>query len=457
MGRIKRTVCILLCALVACFALTACASGGAPSHDVSTTYVIPVEKLEEKLDGFLDGREDRTTYTDAELAAAEYLRDELARLGYDDASVDGFTVIESEKVSYDGRNVTATYRSSARDARNVIIGAYYDNNYSASYNGKVSGTRSHGALSNGTGVATLLAVAEYLATEKPELGFDVSIVFFGAGASSDIGAVKYYESMKPADLAKTVLMVELSRIGAENLYAFSDARTTKREALFDRVAQENKLAVYKPSQKSPLMTELYALQGVPYYQWTQSGVFPVFFNNGIPTLNLIGGSWETIDITDREFSEHGNVTMTERDTLAELRAINPDYARNMAAASTLILKSFADPAFVETAIYDKANFPDTDVLMMRWIWYLVVLGVVGIAYAAMTLVNKRLADKYPFKPAPPPRNIRMAVFGMDYEDKNSDSIFVDIKRAPPEEDIFPGVPNNSGSDPFDSDRNGGSK
>ncbi len=450
MGKIKKLICIVLCLVASSFVLTACAAtDGAPSHTVSTdNYVIPAEKLEEKLESFLDGREDRTTYTDAELAAAEYLRDELYSYGYSDASVDGFTVIESEKVSYNGRNVTATYRSGERDARNVIIGAYYDNNYSPSYNGKVAGTRSHGALSNGTGVATLLAVAEYLATEKPELAIDVSIVFFGAGATSDIGAVKYYESLKPAELARTVMMIELSRIGADNLYAFSDARKTEREAFFDRIAADNGLAVYKPSQKSPIMTELYALQGVPFYQWAQSGMFPVFFNNGIPTLNLIGGNWETIDLTDRESASGGNVTMTARDTLAELKAAHPDYADNMAIASTLLIKSFTDAEFVDTAIYDKANFPDTDVLMMRWIWYLVVLGIIGIGYAAMTLVNKRLADKYPYNPLPPPRNIKMAVFGMDYEDKNSDSIFVDIKSAAPEDDIFPGVPNNA-DDPFD--------
>ncbi len=63
MGKIKKLICIVLCLVASSFVLTACAAtDGAPSHTVSTdNYVIPAEKLEEKLESFLDAREDRTT------------------------------------------------------------------------------------------------------------------------------------------------------------------------------------------------------------------------------------------------------------------------------------------------------------------------------------------------------------------------------------------------------------
>ena len=64
-----------------------------------------------------------------------------------------------------------------------------------------------------------------------------------------------------------------------------------------------------------------------------------------------------------------------------------------------------------------------------------------IGVSATYLVNARLAKKYPIV-APQPKTVKMAVFGMDYEDKNSADIFVDVKRVSALDDIFPGIPNN---------------
>ncbi len=440
---------------VSAFIFTGCADGGAPKHEIDysgANHVISASVMEQKLEEFMNGREDRTSFTKWESAAADYLYETLVSYGYDDARIEEMTFTDGKSATrLESQNVIATHKSAADGAKNVVIGAYYDNWYSTPYKGAAAGTKGDGALSNGTGVATLLAVAEYLKSEDIELGFDVSIVFFGASATTVTGASYYYEEhMTAAERRNTVLMIELQRLGGDHIYAFSDARKTKREGFFDGIASANGLDIYKPTQKSPVMTMAYSLDGIPYLQWAHTGVYSVFFNKSVPTLNLVGGNWETIDMTDAEFADRSSVSFTKNDNMDVLKEYCPDYGDKMATAATLVIKSLTDGEFLETMVYDKENFPDTDILLKQWIWYLIAFAVVIIASLAMSLVNRRLAKKYPISAPGQPQQMKMAVFGMEYEDKSSGDIFIDVKNVSIEADeIFPGIPNN------DNTRSGG--
>ncbi len=479
MKKFTRVLCILMC-VAATLALFGCADSGAPNYKKSdpSTFAVSVESVVQKLDGFMQGRSDRTSYTEAEKSAAEYLRDTLVGYGYadgpatdgsdggegslpslptEDDSASSLGMIREFSVNDEGglklisRNVVAVYNADSASGKNVVIGAYYDNFYSTPYaESKRKGTKSAGALSNGSGVAALLAIAEYLQTEKPALDYSVTLAFFGASSVNNAGVKSFYDKMTASEKRGTVLMIELQRLGVDHVYAFSDARETKREPFFDGIAAENGLDIYKVTQKSPVITDVSGLNGIPYFQWAMYGNFGVFFNHNIPTLNIVGANWETLDLTDRESSDNDDMEFTERDTLSNLKKYYPDYGEKIASAATLVVKSLEDPAFLETMEYDLENFPDTDYLNKNWIWYLVVLGIALIAGGIMMLLTSRLAKKYP--PVPPqPRKMKMAVFGMDYEDKNSADIFVDIRQPEPMDDIFPGVPNNDGSanvDPF---------
>lgn len=445
---------IILCLAVAVSILVGCSDAGAPDHDVSDEYIaVSTETLQNRMHDFMsDGRGDRTTYTAAEKSAAEYLQALLTgECGYDtkDVEIQDFSVVENNKINVTSQNVVAYYRAQAEsvDTKNVIIGAYYDNRYASAYNG-AQALKSEGALSNATGVVTLLSVAEYLQTEKPLLDFNVSIVFFGASAVSTTGAQRYYNGMSVSERDNTVLMIELQRLGVDHVYAYSDSRATRREAFFDEIAVKNGLDIYSVTQKSPIMTNVYSLKGIPYYQWAQGGVFRPFFNTGIPTLNLIGANWETSDMTDTESAAHANISFTEADTLDALERMHPDYADKMAVAATLVIRSLESDEFLATMRYDRDHFPNTDVLQKDWIWYLVVVCVVSATAAIMVLVRMYLTKKHPVSlSVEPQRNIKMAVFGMEYEDKNSDDIFIDINNSRTYDDeIFPGIPNNDSID-----------
>lgn len=437
-----KIISILLCAVVCVFALIACAPG-APEHDASApNYVISESELQNEFDLFITGREDRTSFTAAEMNAALYLQSRLIEFGYNEVELQEFKTSEGDVNNLESQNVVARYASGAEAAKHVIIGAYYDNRYSHAYKGAAE-YRSAGALANATGVATLLCIANYLMRNKPELGFDVTLVFFGGSFVTDAGARAYLrnDGFTKTDRDNTVLMVELQRLGVDHVYAFSDERKTQRETFFDRIAQENALDIYKPTQKSPIITGVSALEGVTYYRWAHNGMFSPFFESGIPTLNLVGANWETINFTDTESSVNANIAYTSEDNADTLKRLYPDYAQKMATAATLVIRSLEDEAFLPTLSADRDNFPDTSVLNKRWIWSLVVVGALLLGGVALFFAYAHINKKYPRSaPAAPPK-MKMAVFGMDYEDKSASDIFIDIRRADGD-DIFPGIPNN---------------
>ena len=125
----------------------------------------------------------------------------------------------------------------------------------------------------------------------------------------------------------------------------------------------------------------------------------------------------------------------------------PDYAEKAATAVSLVVKGILDADFIAAVEYDRDYFPNTSVLTKSWIWYLVVLGIVAIAYGAVCLARMRLDKKYPVAVARP-KNVKMAVFGMDYEDRDENSIYIDIRPSNSvDNEIFPGIPNNGTSKP----------
>ncbi|MBD5131557.1 MAG: M28 family peptidase [Clostridiales bacterium] len=444
MKKLFKLITLIVCVVIALFSFVACSDYGAPVDEANDpSYAVAPERMERILESFLTGHEDRTTFTEHEAVAAEYLQSVLtADYGYDDVEIVEFKTIEGELVNLKSQNVVATYRAANRDenTKNIVLGAYYDNRYSQAY-ANASTFRSEAALTNGTGVATLLGIASYLTMYEVELDFDVTIVFFGAGFITDAGAREFYNDYLTGELrARTVLMTEFQRIGGDHIYAYTDARDNKRESVLTDISKANGLDIYKVTSKSPQITSAYALDGIPYYQWAHSGMFTCFHDGGIPIINIVGASWDGMDLTDREGVEHDNVSFSGYDDLKTLAANYPDYGEKMAAAATLMIRAMESDEFLPALIDDRANFPDTIVLNKLWIWALIVFVVMAVVLIAVTFIAAHLAKKYPVVAPKPPR-MKMAVFGMDYEDKNDADVFIDFKNTADQE-IFPGIPNN---------------
>ncbi len=444
MKKLFRLFTVALCAAFAAITLVACADPGAPQHSVSADgYAVTAGACEQKLEDFVSNNVDRTAASEGEERAAEYLQRQLVLYGYSTAGIDSFTYTVNNR-NQTSQNVSAFYtEDGATD--NVVLGAYYDNCYALTPSGSNTQIKAEGALANGSGVAALLAIAEYLGGDHAPLGFNVTIAFFGCSAVGTTGADEFFKQMDRSQKANTVLMVELQRLGVDHVYAYCGP-STEREAFFGRVASENGLDIYKTTQKSPYILGMATLDGVPYYQWAQTGLYGCFYNNGIPTLNLVGANWETIDLTDNESAFNEDIAFTSGDTLANIKRMYPDYGSKIALAASLVIRSMHDGEFLSVMKGDKASFAPVSVLSKGWIWALVLIGVLIIAYLVMNVVVRRMGKKYPI-PVVQPKKIKMAVFGVDYEDRNPNDIYIDIKdpfadNSTPDE-IFPGIPNNT--------------
>lgn len=442
---------IILCVAVVALCLVGCSDHGAPAHTVNNpNYVITPEQAEAEYSKFMtEERVDRTTFNEGEKAAADYLVKRLSEMGYEDVALQDFTTSENEVTDLKSQNVIARVGSQSKTAKNVIIGAYYDNRNKAAYKGATP-DGGEGAVS-ATAVAAVLSTADYLVNHQSSLDSQlrVTIVFFGASYASNDGAKAFLDKMDDAEYRNTVLMIEMQRLSGDHIYAFSDARQTKREKLFDKVAADNGLNIYKPTSKSPLITGLSALNGVPYYQWAHQGLFGEFFNAGVPTLNLVGANWESFDLSDIESTSHANFLYSEKDTLRNVKKYHPDYAQKMATAATLTVRALSDNEFISVMTYDRENFPNTDAISASWIWYLVVLAVMIVCVGITAGVAAYLKKKHPIVVKAPPQ-MKMAVFGMDYEDKSSADIFIDIQGSG-NDNIFDGIENNApkSNSPFD--------
>ncbi|MDE5592888.1 MAG: M28 family peptidase [Clostridiales bacterium] len=442
---------IILCVVVAALCLVGCSDHGAPAHVTQNpNYVITPAQAEAEYSKFMtEERIDRTTFNEGEYNAAEYLKTRLEEMGYEDAELQPFTTSENEITDLKSQNVIAHIGSHSDTAKNVIIGAYYDNRNKAAYKGDVP-DGGEGAVS-ATSVAAVLTVADYIANHQSSIDskLKVTIVFFGASYRSNDGAKAFLDKMNDAEYRNTVLMIEMQRLCGDHVYAFSDARETRREKLFDKVAADNGLNIYKPTSKSPLITGLSTLNGVPYYQWAHSGTFSVFFNAGVPTLNLVGANWESSNLSDVESTSHGNLLYSQDDTLRNVKKYHPDYAEKIATAASLTVSALYDNEFTSVMTYDRENFPDTDTISASWIWYLVVLLAIIACLGITAGIGAYLKKKRPIVVQAPPQ-MKMAVFGMDYEDKNSADIFIDIQGGG-SDNIFEGIENNApkSNNPFD--------
>ena len=99
------------------------------------------------------------------------------------------------------RNVIADKPSTTGDGRTVIVGAHYDT---------VANTE--GASDNGSGVATVLTLAEHIAGR--DYPFDVRIILFGSEEVGLLGSQHYVANMSDEEIGDTIAMLNFDAFGS---------------------------------------------------------------------------------------------------------------------------------------------------------------------------------------------------------------------------------------------------
>lgn len=113
-----RILSIILCVIVAALCMMACSDYGAPEHDTSSpSYAVSTSDLTGELDSFMSENINRTTFTDGEKSAANYLVNRLLEMGYTDVGLQEFTTTENEATNLRSQNVVARIGSTAANAK----------------------------------------------------------------------------------------------------------------------------------------------------------------------------------------------------------------------------------------------------------------------------------------------------------------------------------------------------
>lgn len=402
--------------------------------------VFTPEEMSEQLAIFMTDRTDRTPFSEGEKAAAEYLAE---RMG----SLDGFeTELEEvvytpysndDSVSYKSQNVVSVRRCGKPNAKAVVIGANYDNQYSSfslpsasRYSGPqvlLEATRSSGAYVNGTGTAALLALSEKIAETQTALDFDLYVVYFGCGELGNYGARKFVESYLTASrYERTLIMINLQRLGGDNLYVYGDEVPTDHTDYIFGKAEESGVELKSVPDTLPRMPAEY-IDGLPFTHMGMLGASAEFASKGIPYANVFGGTFDTFSLGLDETAGEKNVAYTENDNVEYLNAHMPSYASKMADAANLVYSCLTSADFVSSVENTKATARDYSIYTKIWIPSVIAVGVILLAALALIPIARHFEKKYPPRP-PAVRKLKVAVFGMDYEDTSSGDIFVDLRR-----------------------------
>lgn len=410
---------------------------------------------------FLQDNADRTSLVkerkpeegDGERKAAEWIADKLEQMTGVRGSVESTGDRRIGQDVFSSQNVVYSVKAPSSSGKRIVIGAHYDNLYadvlSASGRGYYTlGTNAEGAVGNGAAVATMLEMCRYIGQNADRLTADVDFVFYGMGCVDYGGAEAYRESLGESGRANTILAVTLDGLGGDELWMYFDETETAHGEFLMNIASTRGYGEYVSEppvmQADPAESVTDKLPYTPYALLNESSVY--FGSNNICTVT--SGSDFTFMLGSEKWYGSSDAEYTSADTLSTLESHNPGYAEQMCIAADALTCALMHPAFAEACTRGNTS-------SYAWLTSQVAAYVGGAVLAAGLLVftilmTRHLKKKYTDHGER--RNVKVAVFGMDYEDPKEGDVFVDTHPGGQQEPEDP-----FGDDPFGDDKNGNNK
>ncbi|MHB1483046.1 MAG: M28 family peptidase [Saccharofermentanales bacterium] len=181
----------------------------------------------------------RKAYSDQEKNAASLIYNELKDMGYDPETVSfgkGSKVSQNiiVKISGNGFLIPETSESDSPEItlrKQVIAGAHYDT--AIGIEKRDDYPDYDGIQGNASGVGALISVAKEL--KKVQMGYDIVLVFFGAGSDNFAGSNAYFENMSEKEISDTDVMYCIDSIYAgDKLYAHSGVNSIQKKTKYER-------------------------------------------------------------------------------------------------------------------------------------------------------------------------------------------------------------------------------
>jgi hypothetical protein len=403
---------------------------------------------------------DRTAGSEGERQAALFLARIFSDAGLKTADMEDagdeedylqhFTFGPAQKHS---NNVIGVKPAQADTKLNVIIGAHYDNVYgverSNPYISDTQTLKSRGAYDNGSGVATMLAIAHNL--KDAELPFNVTFIAFGAEEAGMLGSEYYVEnSISPAQKESILLMVNLDCIAAgDYLYLFCMDWQSGHED-FIRERAENLQGFDGLTLKALPLNKKFVSDPFGAAAYSHYGYFSdnyYFVRENIPSAFFLSMNWQSVKKAGVVESDANNDIMhTKDDNYNMIKQLYPQtYLKHMQYVSVLVADTLSHPEFVAAMQQSRANTPTyafiTEgrnlIIMAFSVW--LIFAVAGYIYYGkikktadasikeffsspenIERMNKLFKglEKTPFDDAAAPRKKKFSVFGEEYENKD---------------------------------------
>lgn len=405
-----------------------------------------------KDDVFIDLK-DRTAGSEGEKKAAEYLANKFheykltglnATKGYNetfnkDEYFENFTFTYGmDNKKYSSQNVVGLKKSAKKDAKAIYIGAHIDNYYGFTFGG-TEGVKSNGASDNGTGVATMLIIAD--AIKDLTLDFDVVFVGFGAEEVGYCGSIDFVERLKFDDIENALLMINLDSVAAgDNLYLYTNEKETYHEKYMHKVAGSLNIDLKSMPNKKDVNMGISTFKDIPYTHMGMQSDHSSFYNVGILVANFFAYNMDLFN--PKESSEHENIIHTGNDTYEVLNEYygeknengEKQYVAKMNGIADIVLSTMLSTNF-ETVLTDsKEALPYSSAWNNKWIFFGIGAGVLAIVVIVLILWFKSSRNKNPNEPIIEVEEIKTDdnIFGGDFgtssneNKKPEDKIFDDF-------------------------------
>lgn len=403
------------------FTCAACSSSGNVNAEEKITGVFTEEGMTKALDDFLgsgdNARRDRTAFGDGEKSSAQYISAVLSEYGYEEGktletqsiSAELANRYNTETKSLYSQNVIATYNEGK--SKIVVIGANYDNLYSDIEDAGVTGDGGEGVLCNATGVATLLEIARVYKELSPSLDYTVKFAFFGAGEVGSFGSGKFVTDYLNGG-ANVLLAVNLYGLAGEKVEVYADETDTIQDELFVKSGEKYDTAIERLSRATPLFPQQYA-DNLSYSHIGLISSHVSFFEKNVPSVNIFGGEYDGFSYRNYK-----------PDSIDSFRRDFAGYAKVMSDVASLVYGVTTSTEFAELAPSFGSDKFDYSFFTESLYADFALLGAVAVLGIVLMLVVNALNKSKPNDNEK--RKVKIAVFGMDYEEKTDNVIYVDV-------------------------------
>ncbi len=225
---------------------------------------------------------ERTAGSDQEVAAAEYIFEQLESFGYA-PEYQYFSYLQGSNTSVNSQNIIVTKPGQSEET--IIVGAHYDSVATA------------GVDDNGSGVSVVLETVKRL--YNVETPYTIIFVFFGAEEQGLRGSRAYVSNMTQEDIENTICMINIDSVLA-GTYRYMYSGDATRD-VNGEVIVENSWPFYQAmaiSEQFDLGMRSNDTEFNFHYPSPSTGTWSdhqSFRDKGIPYLYFEASNWELPD------------------------------------------------------------------------------------------------------------------------------------------------------------------